>query len=536
MTIHTEILIFISFFYPLLCELPVLVIFSVVLITLTLMRHHQGCRSACLQLLLCLFVKLATGQSPQQSADYLRTVDSKMANFSNNAERSTQHTLDALISEEKSMQKKMAVSDPAASKRLFGYALDSLQRMKAAISGSTAKTGHLLAGNYFPYTDSLRQTLAFLQQTGQKGAALNSKVNSQLSSSLGQVNALEGKLNTIAVIQNFIQQRQQLLTGVLGKLPQYTGNLQQLSKTGYYYSAQITTYKNTLKDPAAIERKMLDQINTSAVFQDLLQHNGQLAGLFVPRTAFARLPLTSNPVTGLPARAQLQQYFREHAPTLTDTTDPVAQLTKKFTAAGSQLQQTGGAPGGTAAPGLSMLPPGAPALPSSTSTIPATTTTPNTQKTKTFGQRLQYGIDLQFGQAVSYLPATSNFGLKLGYKLNDKLTAGIGVDYLFGMGTGWKDLHFTNQGVGLRSYATWQIKKGWNIQGGAEANYMSAFTSIRQLRGLQQWQTSALLGLSKQYRVSRKISGNVQVLYDFLYQQHLPTTQPILFRLGYDLK
>jgi hypothetical protein len=147
-----------------------------------------------------------------------------------------------------------------------------------------------------------------------------------------------------------------------------------------------------------------------------------------------------------------------------------------------------------------------------------------------------WGLDLQFGKAVSYLPTTANIGVTAGYRLNDRFTAGIGIDYLMGMGTGWKDIHLSHQGVGLRSFAKWEIKKGWNIQGGAESNYLTAFNSISQLRALPNWQTSALLGISKQYRVSRKISGNFQVLYDFLYRQHLPNTQPILFRLGYDLK
>jgi hypothetical protein len=162
--------------------------------------------------------------------------------------------------------------------------------------------------------------------------------------------------------------------------------------------------------------------------------------------------------------------------------------------------------------------------------------TPNHQRTKSFGGRIVWGMDMQFGRAVSYLPTTANIGVTAGYRLNDRLTTGIGIDYLMGMGTGWKDIHFSNQGAGLREYTKWQIKKGWDLQGGAEFNYMASFQSIARLRGLQNWQTSALLGISKQYKVSRKINGNFQILYDFLYRQHLPNTQPFLFRLGYDLK
>jgi hypothetical protein len=525
------------------------------------MRYQNVCACACLLLCLSLYVQPANAQpsvnkityspqaadtiagnpantasatqianpqlaqiaNPQLSGKYAQTVDQKVARFNSQAENYTRHTLDNMIDEEKKMQRRMARSDSSLSKKLFAYSIDSLQKLKAAISTTSSKVTRLINGSYFPYADTLRQSLAFLQHASGI-AGQTATMSSQLTSSLQQVDAMEGKLNTISTIQTYIQQRQQVLSDALGKLPQYAGSLQQLNKTAYYYSAQIAEYKSTLKDPAKIERKVLDLVEQSPAFQKLMQNNGQLAGLFAPRLSFASLPVSGNIpiVNGLPSRAMLQQYMQANVPAVNGA-NPLSQIQQQAPDAGSQLQQT-----------LNKLNPAG----NQGGSNPAGATagfTPNTQKTRSFGQRLEWGFDFQFGQAVNYLPATANIGVKLGYKLNDRFSAGVGAGYLVGMGTGWKDIRISSQGIGLRSYLKWQVKKGWDIQGGTEFNYLTAFNSIAQLRQFQAWQTSALLGISKQYKVSQKVKGNFQVLYDFLYRQHIPNSQPILFRLGYDL-
>jgi len=492
------------------------------------MRHQNACASACLLLLLCLHFKALNAQpaadpTPPGTGNYLKTIDGKMSAYDDKVVTYSQHALDAMLDAERRMQARVSKTDPAYSSRMFGYAIDSLQRLRSALTTATAMSGRLSRLNYFPYTDSLRQALAFLQKTsGVAGQA--SALSSQLASSVERLNVLEGKLNTIATIQNFVQQRMEVLNSVAAKFPDCRGAVQRLQQTAYYYSAQMAQYKGLLQNPAAIERQILDRIGPTATFQSLMQNKGQLAGLFAPRSAFSVASLSGGGVPGLaqvgagssalPNRATVQEYIRKNNPAIGDTTDVAGTLQSKFAAAGDKLHESGAS---------------LPAIPSMPSF------TPNNQKTMPFGKRIEWGFDVQFGKAVSYLPATANIGIKAGYRLSDRLSAGLGVDYLMGIGTGWKDIHLSNQGVGLRQYGKWLIKKGWNLQEGVELNYLSAFKNISQLRGLPNWQTSALLGISKQYRVSRKLTGNFQVLYDFLYHQHQPTTQPVLFRLGYDL-
>ncbi|PQV55852.1 hypothetical protein CLV53_1472, partial [Sediminibacterium magnilacihabitans] len=70
------------------------------------------------------------------------------------------------------------------------------------------------------------------------------------------------------------------------------------------------------------------------------------------------------------------------------------------------------------------------------------------------------------------------------------------------------------------------------ITGGYELNYQQSFSKIEQLKNLDAWQRSGLVGLTKKYRIGKK-KGNLQLLWDFLSYSQVPQTQPLKFRIGY---
>ena len=80
----------------------------------------------------------------------------------------------------------------------------------------------------------------------------------------------------------------------------------------------------------------------------------------------------------------------------------------------------------------------------------------------------------------------------------------------------------------------WKIKKTYYVTGGYELNYMSQFSSITELQNRSAWQPSALIGLEKKYKISSKLQGNLQLLFDALYRQEIPAGQAIKFRVGYN--
>jgi len=62
---------------------------------------------------------------------------------------------------------------------------------------------------------------------------------------------------------------------------------------------------------------------------------------------------------------------------------------------------------------------------------------------------------------------------------------------------------------------------------------MLGFRNLQSIANLDIWQKSALIGLSKQLRVSKNKKSNIQLLFDALYKQHIPPSSPVIFRMGY---
>jgi len=163
---------------------------------------------------------------------------------------------------------------------------------------------------------------------------------------------------------------------------------------------------------------------------------------------------------------------------------------------------------------------------------------PNDQKVKSFWKRLEYGTNIQTQKATNFFPVTSDIGLSVGYKLNDKSVIGVGASYKLGMGRGWNNIRVSQQGAGLRSFVDWKIKGSFWISGGYEMNYKNAFSNIDILKEMNAWQQSGLLGLSKVISVKSKLfrKTKLQLLWDFLSYQQVPRTQPLVFRIGYSFK
>ncbi len=103
-----------------------------------------------------------------------------------------------------------------------------------------------------------------------------------------------------------------------------------------------------------------------------------------------------------------------------------------------------------------------------------------------------------------------------------------------GMGSGWGDIQFSSQGLGLRSFMDWKVYKSYYVTGGYEENYMTEFSSIAELQNRSAWQASALIGMERKYKISTKLTGTVQLLFDALYRQEIPQGQAIKIRVGYN--
>jgi hypothetical protein len=64
-------------------------------------------------------------------------------------------------------------------------------------------------------------------------------------------------------------------------------------------------------------------------------------------------------------------------------------------------------------------------------------------------------------------------------------------------------------------------------------NYRTEIRDINSLRDISAWQRSGLIGLNRKFNAGGKLTGNVQLLWDFLSYTQIPKAQPFVFRFGY---
>jgi hypothetical protein len=443
---------------------------------------------------------------------YLSQVSSRTEGLTQKLDKKSEKAIVQLQKQEEKIRRKLSRLDSSKAKKLFSDAEEKYGSLKTKLENPSAFKG------YIPYLDTLKTSFKFLEQNKELFGKVKD-IDKSISGAADKIKGLEGSLAKAENVKAFIKERKEYLKQQLTNLP-FSKELKKLNKKAYYYAAQINEYKETLKDSKKLERKAIELLSKTKAFQQFMRKNSQLAGLF-------RLPGGDDPsaasLAGLQTRASVNALIQDR---IGSGADAQAMFTQNVQNAQSQLSQL--------KEKVSKYSNGS--IGNNSSDIEEPDFKPNNQKTKSFLKRLEYGGNVQSQKARMMFPVTSDIGLSLGYKLNDKSVMGVGASYKLGLGKGWNNIRFSNEGVGLRSFIDYKIKGSLFISGGYEQNYRTLFTSLEQLKNYNSWQSSGLIGLSKKYSVSKKLKGNVQLLWDFLSYRQVPQTQAILFRVGYGIK
>ncbi len=435
--------------------------------------------------------------------------------LSKRIDKQTTNYLQKLEKKETRLKKELAKKDSLKAEQTFGNVKDRYAKLQQQLQNKTGKLQGL--NSYIPGLDSINTASKYLSQL----KSINPTQLTQLTALNQTTNNLQQQLQSATNIQQLLKDRQQQLEQALNQYG-ITKQLQSFNKQAYYYQQQITEYKNLLHDETKLEQKALGLVRELPQFKDFMSKNSQLAQLF-------RLPDnygTPQALAGLQTRASIDQLIQQRLGTGLGTNAAGASniLQQQIQQGQGQLSQLKDKLNGLGsnANGDIQMPQGF---------------KPNSQKTKSFLQRIEYGINIQ-SQKNGLLPTTSDIAGTIGYKLNDKSIIGIGASYKLGWGNSINNIRLSNQGIGLRSFIDIKLPSfggvggGFWITGGYEQNYMQGFDKIPLLNDYSKWQQSGLIGLSKKYRIGKK-KGNLQLLYDMLNKQHIPTSQPILFRIGY---
>lgn len=443
------------------------------------------------------------------SSSFVEAIGSKATKLEKKLAEENTRALRATWKAEKRLLRKLARRDSAAAALLASsYTIDSLElsRSLSDVNGSVP---------YSAAMDTLRSSLSFLQQV--PGNLTGKLPAGKVQQALGKVKGMDDQFRQAEVVKNFMEKRKTLLKEQFNKLG-LTKELKQLNKQVYYYKAQIAEYKSLLNDHKKAVRKGLALLSRTNQFQQFLKKHSQLASLF-------RLPGTVDPsnmasLAGLQTRTQVNNLIQQQI--ASGGPNALAQVQQNMQQAQATLNQlkekamkivgAGGDPGN-----------------------PAEGFKPNHQKTKSFLKRLEWGVNIQSQKARGYFPSHSDIGLSVGYKLNDKSIIGVGASYKVGWGRDIRHIKVTHQGVSLRSFVDWQLKGSFWLTGGYEMNYRNTFRQLEELRSLDAWQQSGLIGVSKVVSLKTKLlkKTKLMLLWDFLSTKQKPRTQAVLFRVGY---
>ncbi len=406
---------------------------------------------------------------------------------------------------EEKIKRQMMKKDSTRAVEVFKEITTAYKRLATQIStGDLPKT-------YVASLDTIGTSLQFIQQD-RRWLSGQGNVEKNLEDALRKFDELEATIDMAEHIKRFLQERKQFLEKQMGRA---TKHLKKINKQVFYYSQQLEEYKQLLGNRKKAERKAIELLTTSQMFHDFMKKNSELAAIF-------RLPGATNDMSdpfsllGLQTNAQVNELIRQRAGRSSDVINQMGQSMKN---AKSYLSSLKDKIGGKAV--------NEPAMPENFK--------PNTQKTKTFWKRVEFGAHTQSQEATNFFPVTTDLGLSLGYKLNDKSIIGLGASYKLGLGRDWNHIKFTHEGFGLHSSVDWKIKGNLWLSGGYEQNYRQAFRTIDALRRYSSWQQSGLLGISKIISTRTKLFKKIkiQMLWDFLSYQQVPRTKALLTRIGY---
>ena len=422
----------------------------------------------------------------------------------------SEKALQKLAKQEARLKKKLTHKDSLQAEELFGNVDEKYQQLQQQLLQPVDNVS--AAGEYLPNFDTLSTSLKFLSSNSHLLPNAEDLAK-PIQNALQGVSNLQSRFQKTEQIQQYLRERQQLLKEQLKRFG-LTKDLQKYNQQAYYYSQQIQEYKNILEDPSKLQEQVIDLLQKLPSFQQFLQEHSQLASLF-------RLPgnyASQANLVGLQTRASIQAIMQDRI--AAGGPNAMASLQQNLQEAQGQLTQLKNK--------LNELGGGAEAdMPDFK---------PNNQKTKTFLQRLEYGTNLQSQPSNNWFPTTTDLGLSLGYKLNDKSIIGVGASYKVGWGRGIQHIAITHQGVGLRSFADVKLKGSFYASGGFEYNHQLPFRSLTDLNGFDRWQQSGLVGVSKILSLKNKVfkKTRLQLLWDFLSDQQIPSAQPLKFRVGYN--
>lgn len=436
---------------------------------------------------------------------YLNTINSKAVLYSSRITNKTEKTIAKLAKWEKKINQLLSKQNPEVASKLFGSKTLTFESFYQQIKNSNAiYENSVLKIN--EYNRKINKSIKYLDI---KSSLIDSANVQNVKNNLKKLNELDSVLNNQEKLSQFIKERKKVLLKEATKFLGNNKNLLKINKEVYYYNETLKNYKDLFENQDKTEKYVISLLEKNPAFKEFLRNN-KLSNSLIPGSDNLNLET----LVGLQTKSTINKLIQNKISSAGSQGKEI--ISQNLKAAMSDLEnykkkilQNDQNPD-------SELPP---------------SFKPNRQKSKTFLQRLEYGVNFQLIKVKSYLPGSADFGFNLGYKINDKSTMGLGIAYKLSVGSIDK-INFKHEGLSFRSYLDWKLKKRLYLSGGFEKNYNASFKKFSDLKYVT-WTSSGLLGLTKILSKGSK-KMKLQFSYDLLHSTHIPNTSPFIYRIGYN--
>lgn len=451
-------------------------------------------------------------KKPLSADEWLVKLDGTTAQTQEKLLTATKRSLQKLRMQEDKLLSKVKKKDTLLNNGSLLSTAVFYEGLQKRINSAKQLPAQAFSDVYSSKLDSLKTAMKFLSQRNLLQSVQAQKQYQQL---LSQYSDLQQKFNETGNISQLLMERQQQLLDKIPQLGRYKG-FRKMQEQVAGYRSKISACKEVWENPSKLESKLTGLLAGNPDFRNFFKNNSDLGSIFqlgsgqdnAANAANLQTREAVNQVitqrTGL--AGNIQSRIQESLPSGAGQVDGML----------SDLQ------------GLTDL---------KKENLGLTGAHPGFKRRKSFRERLEYSTNIQTVRADNFFPATTDLGLAVGYRFNERSTAGLGSSGKIGWGKGFQDINITGQGLSLRSFVDIKLKGSIWISGGWEFNYQQPFHTLRTLQQVSDWKQSALLGVTKKLNIGSGLfkSYEIKLLYDFLYRYQIPVTTPFKFRIGYSL-
>lgn len=439
--------------------------------------------------------------------------------FADRQHRQQHRLLRRLARKEEKLLYRLRRSDSALYARYQSYnrslSFDSLSRLAGKDSSSlAARTQHLVNGS----VDSLQKIRAFLDN---KAGLLNAS----LPATPGGLDRLGQQLSLQQYLDGQISQRMQSLKGLTAGLKDKIPGLQGMEKDLYYARSRIKAFKELSDDPSAAEERALEYLQGTEGFSEsfVANNNNAPGSSGAAGTLNGSMGADELEKMGFQTKRQLQQHLQSQFGNqlsgiqqqmmgqVEEFQKPLKEgkrLLKESRQSLYDLRRTG-------KPSFKV----------------------NPMRGFPFRQRLEKGYSVQTLRATGDRPALLDAGAQLAFRHSPRLSYGLGLVFSAGLGKDWSHIRLSFEGLGAKTFAQWQWQYGIGAYAGYERLWKQAAFSrdekavpfAASTHSTASWNESALMGLTKTYRVNSRWNGSIQVLWDFWWRDK-SVNSPLVLR------